>query len=139
MNNRDSNIQQQDAGLKSRKTLTKFLIIVLPMWMSAKFYNGPYSDFVNTYLAGLIAIILISILVQLVFTSAQEKSVLVALFILLSSVQIAALIFPSPFSQVTLSFANTILIGGKYTVNMIPYYGVGGFIGFFVLKSCRTI
>ncbi len=128
---------QKSAVEKSRIAVLKFLIIVFPMWLSAKYYNGPYMDFVRMYFTSIILIILMGLLLQLVFTKASEKGVVLAIFIGLTLVVIVNQMIPSLFSQVGFSLGSATFLRGEYPINLIPYYGVGGFIGFFVLKQCR--
>ncbi len=122
---------------KNRATLLKFLIVLLPMWLSAKFYVGPYQEFVRSYLAAIIVIILLGAIFQAIFLTALEKNVLIALFVVLSGYQLFAMAFPSLVAGVAFRIADTTFLGGELSYNMIPYYGVGGFIGYFLLKGSR--
>lgn len=128
--------QRQIYFQKSRVTLFKFLIIVFPMWLSAKMYNGPYVEFVRNYLTAIILIILLSLLFQLIFTKAGEKAVLVGVFVLLSLIQISYSFMPSLYAGLGFSIGTATFFKGEFSVHLIPYYGVGGFIGFFVLRQC---
>lgn len=128
---------QNSAVEKSRIALLKFLAIVFPMWLSAKYYNGPYMEFVRTYFTSIILIILIGLLLQLIFTRASEKGVVLVIFIGLTLIVIINQLIPSLFTQLGFNLGSATFIKGEYPINLIPYYGVGGFIGFFVLKQCR--
>lgn len=122
---------------KSRITILKVLIIVLPMWISAKFYSGPNMEFVRNYLAAVILVILLALVFQLVYTTSRDKVVLVSLFVILSLLQAAYIAMPSLYGDLVFSIGQGTFFGGEPTFHMIPYYGVGGFIGYFVLKGCR--
>ena len=122
---------------KSRITILKFLLIVFPMWLSAKFYNGPYMEFIRTYFNGIILAILLGLLIQFILTKTSEKSIVIAVFIGLTFIQIAHLYVPSLFSGIGFTIGSTTFFTGRQSINLIPYYGVGGFIGFFILKGCR--
>lgn len=122
---------------KSRTALLKFLVIVLPLWISAKFFNGPYFDFIQTYFAAIVLIILLGLLFQLVAPDKKAKSVLVVLFFILSGIEVLSIFAPGIFADLSFSIAGTMLIGKTYSIHMIPYYGVGGFIGYFILRACR--
>ncbi len=122
---------------KNRLTILKFLIIVLPMWISAKFYSGPNLEFVRNYLAAIILMVLLALIFQFIYTRSREKAVLVSLFIVLSLIQAVYIAMPSLLSELTFSIGQGTFFGGEPTFHMIPYYGVGGFIGYFVLKGCR--
>lgn len=137
MNTHDD-IRLKDLSLeKSRITILKFLLIVFPMWLSAKYYNGPYMEFIRTYFNGIILIILLGLILQFILTKAAEKGVVLAVFIGLTVVQIAYLFVPSLFSGIGFDFGSATFFTGGQSINLIPYYGVGGFIGYFILKQCR--
>ena len=122
---------------KSRITILKFLLIVFPMWLSAKYYNGPYMEFIKTYFNGIILIILLGLIFQFILTKATEKTIVLAVFIGLTFIQIAHQFVPSLFSGIGFTFGSVTFFTGGQSINLIPYYGVGGFIGYFILKGCR--
>lgn len=130
-------VQQRSSDLKSRSTLVKFLIIVLPMWVSAKFYGGPYMDFIRNYFAAILLIILFGLIFQLIFPKMEEKRLLVTVFAVLLLVQVVSFFAPSLFAALSFEIGRGNFFGGEYSLHMIPYYGVGGFIGYFILKQGR--
>jgi hypothetical protein len=137
MKRRSSAVQMNRVAERNRATLLKFLIVLVPMWLSAKFYVGPYQDFVRNYLAAVVVIVLLGVIFQAIFLTAQEKNVLIALFVVLSAFQIFAMVLPSFIAKIAFTLAETTFLGGEYSYNMIPYYGVGAFIGYFLLKGSR--
>lgn len=137
MNKQDDIRLQVSAIEKSRSAVLKILLVVLPMWLSAKYYNGPYMDFIRTYFTSIILMILMGLLLQLIFTKAPEKGIVLAIFIGLTFVQILYLLVPSLLTGIGFSVGSAHFLGGNYSINLIPYYGVGGFICFFILKQCR--
>ena len=132
-----SAVQINQVAEKNRATLLKFLIVLVPMWLSAKFYVGPYQEFVRNYLAAVVVMLLLGVIFQAIFLKAQEKNVLITLFVVLSVYQLIAIALPSLVAVLAFEIATTTFFGGEYSYNMIPYYGVGGFIGYFVLKGSR--
>lgn len=122
---------------KSRVALLKFFIIVFPLWLSGKFYSGPYFEFVRNYLTAIILIIMLALVFQMVFTKARGERVVLCIVIILSLLQIAYFFFPSLAALVHFSLGSATFLGAKHSIHLIPYYGVGGFIAFFVLRSCR--
>ncbi len=122
---------------KNRWALVKFLAIILPLWLSAKFFNGPYMEFIRGYFAAAILIILLALLLQLIYPKQKAKTVLMAFFLLLTLLETTYYFLPGLFSNLSFSIGGVKLIGGAYSINMIPYYGVGGFIGYFILRACK--
>ncbi len=122
---------------KSRTALLKFLIVCLPFWFSTKFYNGPGEELVRYYLAGILLVITSGIIVQMIHPNLNERLLLIAVFLFFSGVELACWQFPGLFSQVLVTAFDRIIIGSPCSLNKIPYYGVGAFIGFFILKACR--
>ena len=122
---------------KRRSTLIKFLIIVFPLWLSAKMFRGPYMDFIREYFSAIILPILLALIVQLIAPKRAATPVLVTIFILLSLLEIIYKFMPSIFTGITFTFNSVIVVGSSYSINMIPYYGVGAFIGYFILRACK--
>jgi hypothetical protein len=125
------------ASKKSRRLLLQFLIICFPLWLSIKFYDGPYSDLIGNYLAGILFIIISALIVQLIFPGLRDTPLLIVLFIFFSALELVRWQFPELFANVRFSLAGQPIIGEVFSINKIPYYGVGAFIGYFVLKACR--
>jgi len=123
---------------KSRITLLKFLIICLPLWLSAKFYDGPYHEQVGLYLAGIIYLICLALLIQMVLPRLRETPLLIALFLVLCAVELLAWQSPELFQGFSVTLDDRTVIGAHYSLNKIPYYGVGAFISYFILKACRN-
>lgn len=123
---------------KNRYTLAKFLAIILPLWLSAKYFNGPYMDFITTYFAAIILIILLALIFQFIFPKQSAKTVLIGLFLYLTLTEITYYFLPGLFSNLSLAIGGVNLVGGSFSINMVPYYGVGGFIGYFILQACRV-
>lgn len=121
---------------KSRRILLQFLIICAPLWLSIKIYNGPYGDTIH-FLAGILAVINVALIVQLIRPGLREDMLLIALFLIFSAVELIGLQYPDLFASIRFSIAGQTIIGDAFSINKIPYYGVGAFIGYFVLKACR--
>jgi len=122
---------------KSRTALLKFLIVCLPFWFSTKFYNGPYEEFVRTYLASILLVIVWGVIIQMIRPNLNERLLLIAVLVFFSAVELACWQIPGLFSGVSLVAFDRTIIGAECSLHKIPYYGVGAFIGFFILKACR--
>lgn len=123
---------------KRRRILLQFLIICLPLWLSLKFYTGPYSDQVGHFLAGILFVIIWALVIQLIFPTLREAPLLIGLFVLFSAVELLCWQNPGLVEHISISLGGQTLIGDSFSINRIPYYGVGAFIGYFVLKACRA-
>lgn len=121
---------------KSRRVLLQFLVICLPLWLSIKIYDGPYSDIVR-YLAGVLFIIICALIIQLILPTLREPPLLILLFLVFSAVELVCWQNPELFENIRYSIAGQPIIGDAFSINKIPYYGVGAFVGYFVLKACR--
>lgn len=123
---------------KRRRILLQFLVICIPLWLSLKFYNGPYSEQVGSYLAGIILLINVALVIQLIFPHLRETPVLIGLFLVMSGIELLCWQFPGLFANLSITLGGQTLIGDTFSINRIPYYGVGAFIGYFCLKACRA-
>jgi len=137
MNKQNRKFAIKSTETKRRSTLIKFLIIVFPLWLSAKMFRGPYMDFIRDYFSSIILPILLALLVQLIAPKRAATPVLVTLFVILSLIEIIYKFMPSLFTGITLSFNSVTIVGSNYSIHMIPYYGVGAFIGYFILRACK--
>ncbi len=123
---------------KSRITLLKFLVICFPLWLSVKFYSGPFHDLIQNYLANILFIISCALVIQLIAPKLRSTTLLITLFLIFCVIELVSWQFPELLEGISLSFRTQVLIGGNYSLHKIPYYGVGAFIGYFILKACRT-
>ena len=129
---------RQEVPIKRRRILLQFLIICLPLWLSFKFYTGPYSDQVGNYLAGVLFLIIWALAIQLIVPTLRETPLLIILFLVFSAMELLISQNPGLVENFSITLADQTLIGDTFSVNRIPYYGVGAFIGYFVLKACRA-
>lgn len=123
---------------KSRKALLKFLIVCGPFWLTMLFFNGPYEDLVRYYLAGIMRIIVVGLLIQMIFPHLNERLLLIGLLIVFSILELACLQFPTLFSNFSLVLFDRTVFGSECSLHKIPYYGVGAFICFFMLRASRV-
>ena len=137
MNKQNSRLVTKGIETKRRSTLLKFLIIIFTFWLSAKMFRGPYMDFIREYFSAIILPILLALIVQLIAPKRAATPVLISLFVVLSLVEIIYYFIPSLFTGITFSFNSVTIVGSSYSIHMVPYYGVGAFIGYFILRSCR--
>jgi hypothetical protein len=123
---------------KNRLTLLKFLIICLPLWLSAKFYGGPFHEQVGNYLAGIFYLICWALVIQMILPRLRETPLLIALFLVFCAIELLVWQSPELLQGITMTLDNRTVIGDHYSLNKIPYYGVGAFISYFILKACRS-
>ncbi|BDD86064.1 DUF2809 domain-containing protein [Desulfofustis limnaeus] len=122
---------------KERTELLKFLVICLPLWFSAALYRGPYDTEVNHYLAGILYLMCWALVIQFILPRLSERPLLLALFLFFCLVELVAWRFPALLSGLSMTVAERTIIGGHFSLNKIPYYGVGAFTAFFLLRACR--
>lgn len=128
---------QSTSSRKSRITLLKFLVICLPLWLSIKFYNGPFYELFQDYLAGILFIIIWALIVQMIMPGRRATPVLIGLFLVFCAIELICWQFPGLVEGVSITLAGHTLIGENFSLHKIPYYGVGAFIGYFILQACR--
>ena len=133
-----SSVGRQEVPIKRRRILLQFLVICLPLWLSFKFYSGPYSDQVGNYLAGGLFLIIWALVIQLIVPTLRETPLLIILFLVFSAMELLFWQNPGLVQNFSITLADQTLFGDNFSVHRIPYYGVGAFIGYFVLKACRA-
>lgn len=130
-------VGQPGIYVKGHSALLKFLLICIPLWLSFKFYSGPYQEFVHFHLACIIYLIIWGLIIQMIFPQVQERLLLIVLFFFFCLIELAAWQLPFLFENISLTVRDHQIIGGNFSLHKIPYYGVGAFIGFFILRACR--
>ncbi len=138
----EKNSVQENAGRfesfsKSRVTLLKFFIIIAPLWVSVKLYQGPYQNLMQNYFSCILYIIFWGLVIQMVFPGLREKPLLAAVFLITCAIELLHWQNPGLFSSFDVVVFDRTLLGANYSLHKIPYYGVGAFISYFILKACR--
>lgn len=123
---------------KSRIALLKFFIIIAPLWVSVKFYSGPYHHLMQNYFSCILYIMFWGLVIQMVFPKLKEEPLLAAVFLITCAIELLHWKNPELFIFFDISVFDQNLIGANYSLHKIPYYGVGAFVGYFVLKACRS-
>lgn len=134
---REASIVPTKETYKERTALLKFFIICAPLWFSAALYQGPYDAEVNHYLSGILFLMCWALVIQFILPRLPERPLLIALFLFFCLVELIAWRFPNLLPGFSITIAERTIIGGHYALNKIPYYGVGAFIAFFILRACR--
>lgn len=138
----EKNSIQESAGRlgsfsKSRITLLKFFIIIAPLWVSVKVYEGPYQHLMQNYFSCILYVMFWGLVIQMVFPKLKEKPLLLAVFLITCAIELLHWQNPGLFSSFNVAVFDKTLIGANYSIHKIPYYGVGAFISYFVLRACR--
>ncbi|MFO7753646.1 MAG: DUF2809 domain-containing protein [Desulfobacteraceae bacterium] len=137
-NSVQSGVLKSGSISRNRFTLLKFFIIVAPLWVSVKFYSGPYHDLMQNYFSCIVYIIFWGLVIQMVFPKLREEPLLAAVFFITCAIELLHWKNPGLFNTLDVTVLDQTLIGANYSLHKIPYYGVGTFIGYFVLKASRS-
>ena len=94
---------RQEVPAKRRRILLQFLVICLPLWLSFKFYSGPYSDQVGNYLAAGLFLIIWALVIQLILPTLKETPLLIGLFLVLSAIELLCWQYPGVVENFSIS------------------------------------
>jgi len=115
------------------------LLCVIPIGFYSKFYSGPVEDWVNNSLGGLFYEIFWCLLVALIFTKAKPIKIAVWVFVITCSLEFLQLWHPPFLEYLRGNFFGRTILGNSFNWLDFPYYFIGSFLGYLLLKGIKKI
>ena len=112
------------------------LILLIPLGLLTKFYTGPGRQIVNNHLGGVIYVVFFIFLASLVFPQTRAIKITLIVFIVTCALELTQLIQTDFLNRLREYFVVHALIGSSFNLMDMPFYAVGGGIGwwgFFVV------
>jgi len=121
---------------------TKFIklslaIILVPIGLLTKVYNGFGHEFVTNYLGGVIYVVFFIVLASLVFPKAKPLKISLFVLGLTCIIEVSQLIQNDLLKDLRSHFLIRSLIGSVFNISDIVFYTVGALIGFSILMSLK--
>ncbi len=116
-----------------RKYISVALIIIIPLGFYTKFYTGPFANWVNNSLSGILYEIFWCLLIHLLFPKARIIVIAVSVLIVTSILEFFQLWHPPILESIRKTFIGRTIIGTSFTLSDFFYYIVGCLIGFFLM------
>lgn len=118
--------------------LLGLLLILVPIGITMKFYQGPGAEWVSIYLIKVVFVVFWCLLFQLVLNTPAHLSIAAAVFLLACGFELLQLWDPFFVQVLTNTPPGQILLGGDFSWNAFPYYFVGGALGHQILNAACT-
>ena len=119
------------------KTLAELFITVL-LGFALKYYPGPARDLLNNSLAGIAYVIFWCLLYKLIFPHVKAYKIVLIITLITCLLEFAQLWHP-PFLNFLRSFSlGKIVLGTTFNWTDFPYYFLGGFCAWLLLKKKLT-
>jgi len=109
-------------------------LITLLTGFALKYYPGPAHQLLNNSLAGIAYVVFWCLLFKFIFPQAKPLKIVIIVTITTCILEFAQL-WQAPFLLYLRSFwLGKILLGTTYNASDLPWYFLGGFIGWLLLK-----
>jgi len=114
----------------------KLLILALldPPGILTKFYAGPGSSFVNNHLGGVLYVVFFIFLASLFFPKTNALKLSLIVLAITCLLEFTQLIQTNFLNKIREYFVVHALIGSSFNMMDLPFYAIGGGIGFMSLK-----
>lgn len=109
------------------------LIFLIISGLLTKCYNGPASQIVNNHLGGVIYVVFFIFLASLFFPQTRAIKIALLVFIVTCSLEFTQMIQTDSLNQLREYFVVHALIGSSFNLMDMPFYAVGGGIGWWGL------
>jgi hypothetical protein len=114
-------------------------IILIPIGLLTKVYNGFGSEFVTNYLGGVIYVVFFILLASLVFPKTNPLVISLIVLCITCLIESSQLISNDYLNGLRTHFLIRALIGSVYNVFDFLFYFVGAVIGYFAVKGLDKV
>ncbi len=119
--------------------LLGLLLILVPIGITMKFYQGPGAEWVSGYLIKIASVVFWCLVFRLVLERPGQETIAAMVFLLACGLEFLKLWDPFVVQILRNSPPGQILLGGDFSWNAFPYYFVGGVLGHQILNAaCRS-
>jgi len=124
---------------KQRLLIILLLIVIVPIGFFTKFYSGPAQDWISNSVGGLLYEIFWCLVLYFLFP--KTRILLLAMIVLLTTcfLEFMQLWHPSFLEYLRSNFIGRTILGNAFNWMDFPYYIVGSFLGYVLLKFISKI
>ena len=113
------------------------LLVIVPVGVCTKCYQGPAADWVNNSLGGVFYEIFWCLLVFLIVPNARTWLIALAVLLVTCTLEFMQLWRPAALTYVRSYILGAALLGTTFSWSDFPYYFVGSAIGWFWPSFCK--
>lgn len=124
---------------KQRLLIILLLIVIVPIGFFTKFYSGPAQDWISNSVGGLFYEIFWCLVLYFLFP--KTRILLLAMIVFLTTCFLEFIQFwhPSFLEYLRSNFIGRTILGNAFNWMDFPYYIVGSFLGYVLLKFISKI
>jgi hypothetical protein len=121
---------------KLRLIIFLFLILITPLGFLTKFYTGPAQNWVADNFSGVLYEIFWCLILQFFFPVLKQAAIAVSVLVATTILEFLQLWHPPFLENIRQNFLGRTLIGNSFSWLDLPYYVIGCFLGWVLLRFC---
>ncbi len=110
------------------------LVIIIPLGFYSKLYNGIGQVWINNKLGGIFYEIFWCLVFYILIPNSKLLSIAAWIFIMTCILEFIQLVDNSFLDIIRSNYIGRTIIGNSFSWSDFPYYFIGSFLGFFLLK-----
>lgn len=124
---------------KQRLLIILLLIVIVPIGFFTKFYSGPAQDWISNSVGGLFYEIFWCLVLYFLFPKTRILLLAMIVFLTTCFLEFMQLWHPSFLEYLRSNFIGRTILGNAFNWMDFPYYIVGSFLGYVLLKFISKI
>ena len=120
-----------------RRCLFAFIALLTPLGIATKFYAGPWSQFVRSYLGGVLYVTFWILLFLLFRPRLPARTAVLTVLAITCALEFLQLWHPPVLQAIRSTFLGHALIGSTFSWWDLPCYAVGAVLAWPLLRICR--
>jgi len=124
---------------KQRLFIILLLIVIVPIGFFTKFYSGPAQDWISNSVGGLLYEIFWCLVLYFLFPKTRILLLAMIVFLTTCFLEFIQLWHPSFLEYLRSNFIGRTILGNAFNWMDFPYYIVGSFLGYVLLKFISKI
>ncbi len=124
---------------KQRLLIILLLIVIVPIGFFTKFYSGPAQDWISNSVGGLFYEIFWCLVLYFLFSKTRILLLAMIVFLTTCFLEFMQLWHPSFLEYLRSNFIGRTILGNAFNWMDFPYYIVGSFLGYVLLKFISKI
>jgi len=124
---------------KQRLLIILLLIVIVPIGFFTKFYSGPAQDWISNSVGGLFYEIFWCLVLYFLFPKTRILLLAMIVFLTTCFLEFMQLWHPSFLEYLRNNFIGRTILGNAFNWMDFPYYIVGSFLGYVLLKFISKI
>jgi len=130
-------MHEKDEGVVSRRSIFFYLLIVTPLGLLTKFYQGPAEAWINNYAGGILYELFWCLAAVLVWPRVSGWRIALWIFIVTSVLEFTQLWQTPLLESIRSTFIGRAFIGTSFSWLDFPHYVLGCLMGWACIKRLR--